>query len=136
MFGNVWFYTCPACSEQAPDLTDLTFTLIILGYIYVSSPCLLCCCICMCLPVIIVVMLYLQPQQHPASEAAINKLQPMIFDDSEQENKECVICFVAFNENEEILQLKCGENHTFHPECLKKWLRINNACPICRSTID
>ncbi|OMJ90058.1 hypothetical protein SteCoe_7637 [Stentor coeruleus] len=136
IFGNVWFYTCPACSEQAPDLTDATLVLIILGYIYVSLPCLTCCCICMCLPVIIGVMIYLQPRQHPASEAAINKLQTIQFFDFEEENKECTICFCAYKENEEILKLKCDENHTFHPECLKKWLRINNACPICRSAID
>jgi E3 ubiquitin-protein ligase RNF38/44 len=28
-------------------------------------------------------------------------------------------------------ELKCG--HYFHAGCIKKWLQVKNACPVCKS---
>ena len=82
-------------------------------------------------------MIYANPNgQSPASEDAINKLYMIKHNSIENPYcKECVICFQVYNENEEIIKLNCDERHVYHAECLKKWLRINNTCPICRKPI-
>ena len=134
--GNVWYYSCENCYEDSPNLTILSFVLIVLGYVYFCIPCVLCCCICMCLPVLIIMMIYAQPRgQNPASEEVISRLESVPYKSSEGGNKECVICFAQFEEDEEIIQLSCDVRHSFHPNCLKRWLRINSTCPICRKTI-
>ena len=53
-------------------------------------------------------------------------------------NKElsCPICIETIHLNETIVTSKC--NHTFHNECLKKWLTdssVNNNCPSCRTDL-
>ncbi|KAJ9551440.1 hypothetical protein OSB04_015485 [Centaurea solstitialis] len=44
----------------------------------------------------------------------------------------CVICQMEFEEQEKIGVLDCC--HDYHSECIKKWLMVKNACPICKST--
>lgn len=46
---------------------------------------------------------------------------------------ECIICYENFDENNEILIFKC--KHYFHRECIIKWLKKNNNCPICQDII-
>ena len=31
--------------------------------------------------------------------------------------------------------LNCESKHSFHRDCILKWLKTKNTCPICRSTI-
>lgn len=45
----------------------------------------------------------------------------------------CVICLVEFEENDEIIDLKCHESHKFHYPCIRSWLSKQFICPICRS---
>lgn len=47
----------------------------------------------------------------------------------------CPVCLVKFEENdkEEILLTKC--DHSFHKECLSRWLEQKENCPICRSSL-
>lgn len=42
----------------------------------------------------------------------------------------CCICLDDFRLGDEISALSC--EHSFHPECIKSWLRLTNSCPICR----
>lgn len=98
-------------------------------------PCLFCCCACLCLPVLIIALMYANPGQHPASEDQISKLKVASYS-AEHVNKECVICFAAFELNDEIIPLNCDVRHSFHSACLKRWLRINNTCPICRKPLE
>lgn len=111
--------------------------MIVIGYLYFCIPCILCCCLCMCLPVLIVFMIYAQPNgQSPATDTAIERLRHFKY--SAEENlqcKECVICMQSFAEGEDMICLDCDNRHAFHAECLKRWLRINNTCPICRQVI-
>ena len=44
----------------------------------------------------------------------------------------CSICLSKIYKQK--IKLKC--NHSYHKECLKKWLKYNNSCPICRLEID
>ena len=34
------------------------------------------------------------------------------------------------------MTLPCQPNHTFHKDCILRWSRIKNSCPICRSEIN
>ncbi|EYU23096.1 hypothetical protein MIMGU_mgv1a024255mg, partial [Erythranthe guttata] len=49
------------------------------------------------------------------------------------EQEVCVICQDdLFGEHENIIAtLDCG--HVYHVECIKKWLRSKNECPICKA---
>ena len=44
--------------------------------------------------------------------------------------KECTICIDNYKIGNIVRQLKCS--HTFHQECIDKWLVHNNMCPNCR----
>ena len=45
----------------------------------------------------------------------------------------CSICLDNLNNSNPIHELdEC--KHKFHSSCLITWLRINNGCPMCRST--
>lgn len=39
-------------------------------------------------------------------------------------------CSICLHKNTNPFQLNC--KHSFHKECIEKWLNINNSCPICR----
>ena len=43
----------------------------------------------------------------------------------------CAICYNDLGNGTE--KLRC--NHTFHTMCIHQWLRKNNTCPLCRSSI-
>ncbi|OQR70664.1 TRAF-interacting protein-like [Tropilaelaps mercedesae] len=43
---------------------------------------------------------------------------------------QCVICTDHFDGASDIASVPCG--HTFHDECLSRWLKANPTCPTCR----
>ncbi|KAL4195342.1 hypothetical protein AMTRI_Chr05g64160 [Amborella trichopoda] len=46
----------------------------------------------------------------------------------------CVICLDGFMENDIVKELPpCS--HTFHRQCINKWFKTNNYCPICRRSL-
>lgn len=49
-----------------------------------------------------------------------------------EEAEACIICQVEYEEDEIIGTLKCG--HSYHGECIKRWLLEKNLCPICKKT--
>ena len=62
------------------------------------------------------------------------KPNPHIF--SKNKLLSCPICIESIHLNKIIVTSKC--NHTFHNECLKKWLTdssVNNNCPSCRTDL-
>lgn len=46
----------------------------------------------------------------------------------------CSICLDQFSRKESVVLLPC-DNHFFHKECIKGWLKVNNKCPECRQLI-
>lgn len=72
----------------------------------------------------------------PAPILIISHLPAKIIDDEMFEilqtssSSSCCICLDDFRLGDEISTLSC--EHTFHPECIKSWLRLTNSCPICR----
>ncbi|KAL5710101.1 hypothetical protein ACHQM5_020707 [Ranunculus cassubicifolius] len=53
---------------------------------------------------------------------------------SQGEEAQCSICLSAFQDQEKVKILP-GCNHTYHPECVDKWLLTQSNCPLCRSSI-
>ena len=47
---------------------------------------------------------------------------------------QCCICSDLFDDDTTISALQCG--HTFHEECIKKWLKTSNTCPSCRDAVE
>ena len=43
----------------------------------------------------------------------------------------CAICLE--NTDEDCYTVVCCKNNKFHFECLDKWFKIKNTCPLCRS---
>ena len=52
---------------------------------------------------------------------------------SSNESNNCSICLEDFKINDEYIKLNC--NHIFHYDCINKWFKHSNLCPICRSKI-
>lgn len=51
-----------------------------------------------------------------------------------QPSVECAVCLSEFLEGEIVRKLKC--KHTFHKDCLDKWLQQYLAtCPLCRAKV-
>ena len=49
----------------------------------------------------------------------------------------CAICFVDYQAEDIVTQLKCDKRHYFHTECLESWIKKgNNICPFCRAPIE
>ena len=51
-----------------------------------------------------------------------------------EEEHVCSICLEDFKAGCEVVLLPC-RNHTFHVECIEKWLKVNSVCPECRFTV-
>ena len=51
--------------------------------------------------------------------------------------KDCAICLIAFNEEDEVTPLLCDIRHTFHYECITTWFKsqIFQNCPTCRGKV-
>lgn len=46
-------------------------------------------------------------------------------------DSKCIICFDYLIEKEECIYLNCG--HCFCSQCLIKWYKVDNSCPICKA---
>lgn len=72
-----------------------------------------------------------------ADIADVSRLPTEKFDQSSvpsgSEEAKCCICLEQFQSGNELRRLPCL--HSFHAECVDKWLVINNACPVCRIPI-
>ena len=76
----------------------------------------------------------------PAAQTAIDKLKHFKMEkkyckkDDKDPNKlefpECSICLMEVKEGDDTILLPCG--HMFHDNCVTKWLKIHNTCPLCR----
>ena len=54
----------------------------------------------------------------------------IIYKNKQNDNfKECIICLEDMKYNEKLILVKCS--HIYHKECLEKWIKKNNVCPLC-----
>ena len=66
-------------------------------------------------------------QTYPISKIHdINKLA--------EDKKRCSICLENFKNGDDSIILPCI--HIFHSECIKKWMKNNGICPICKFKIN
>ncbi|KAH3758978.1 hypothetical protein Pelo_9195 [Pelomyxa schiedti] len=77
-----------------------------------------------------------QPQgAPPATEKAIEELTSIRATKEQiEQHEECSICKDEYEEGAELLQLHC--KHSYHPDCIKHWLKMHNTCPVCRSPVS
>ena len=48
-----------------------------------------------------------------------------------QKNKNCIICFCEFKNEDELMILPCM--HFFHENCINKWILKEKNCPFCKT---
>jgi len=118
------------------QINNLVYVYVIIGWIWLLNPLIICIAGCLCLPVLILLlMIFRKPQQQPATQNEINNLPVRPYTSDIPGNKECAICMGDYQEGEMILQLECSPLHHFHEQCIKDWLKINGQCPTCRARV-
>ena len=45
----------------------------------------------------------------------------------------CAVCLENFQEGDSVRVLRC--RHTFHTECVDRWLAVNRLCPLCKQEV-
>ncbi|CAG9334216.1 unnamed protein product [Blepharisma stoltei] len=132
--GNVWFYSCDDCWDDAVELTTLSLIYIIFGYLHFCWPVLFCCCLCLCIPVLILgLAVFGRGSQTPATKEMLEKLVAEEYDPSKHTgDRTCAICSEEFQISDKVCALPCDGRHIFHENCIKNWLKVNAICPLCR----
>ncbi|CAN6456635.1 unnamed protein product [Victoria cruziana] len=78
------------------------------------------------------------PQTSGVEVELVNSLPLIVFmsrDDSSIVGSECAVCLARFKDSDFLHLLpKC--KHTFHVQCIDKWLEGHSSCPICRQNVD
>lgn len=71
----------------------------------------------------------------PATDDVLSALRVSIVSSSDTVvDSECTICQDMIEAKHEIVSLTACDHH-FHKECLLRWLRLQNWCPVCRHII-
>ncbi|KAK3160411.1 hypothetical protein QOZ80_1BG0059100 [Eleusine coracana subsp. coracana] len=50
---------------------------------------------------------------------------------NDEDDGTCVVCLEDYKDKDLLGTLKC--NHEFHADCIKKWLKVKNSCPVCKA---
>lgn len=53
-------------------------------------------------------------------------------DEDESDDIKCIICIDTVDDSD-MKYVRCG--HSFHRICCNNWLKVNNACPVCRTVV-
>ena len=48
---------------------------------------------------------------------------------------ECPICRDEFDVGSRVIKMPCARTHVFHRDCVATWLRKDDSCPLCRSSL-
>lgn len=66
-----------------------------------------------------------------ASASLVEKLQ-IRTGPPEGSTEPCGVCLAPFDDEDEVATVPCAAKHTFHKECISKWLLdCKNSCPLC-----
>jgi len=132
----LYYYYPPPCVEADTSVRNLMLFYIASGYIYIGMPIFFVVGTCLCLPFVMFwAYLFDKGNKTPVTNKLINKLPVTTFRDDLPGSNECSICIVEYRLEDKIIQLKCSPMHHFHADCLKKWLKINGQCPVCRYSV-
>ena len=67
----------------------------------------------------------------PATKSSIEALEKVTLQQDELDSvAACVICTQEFEAGLEVTCMPCS--HVYHEECIVKWLKRSNVCPLCR----
>ncbi|KAE8669369.1 RING-H2 finger protein ATL66 [Hibiscus syriacus] len=66
--------------------------------------------------------------------AVINALPVTMFSVEEATQSECCICLGVFEDGEKVKVLPPCK-HSYHPECVDRWLSTESSCPLCRASL-
>jgi len=76
-----------------------------------------------------------RPGNPPAAQKAIDELTLISIEQKHLDaNDDCAICKDEYSLNEKVVQLPC--QHFFHSECIVRWLKMHNQCPVCRFEVE
>ncbi|URD74045.1 zinc finger, C3HC4 type, domain containing protein [Musa troglodytarum] len=69
---------------------------------------------------------------------SLRKIKHSVFDASARHlateiERKCSICQEEYEANDETGRLECG--HGYHMYCIKQWLLLKNACPVCKAPV-
>ncbi|KAK9072075.1 hypothetical protein SSX86_008507 [Deinandra increscens subsp. villosa] len=158
--GNVWIFGGHSSSSDAPNLYRLCIVFLTFSCIGYAMPLILCTTICCCLPCIISVLGFREDlaQNRGATTESINSLPTYKYKKNKKTNDKetnsdaceggvlaagtekeriisgedavCCICLAKYVNDDEVRELPCS--HFFHTDCVDKWLKINNSCPLCK----
>src|SRR3990170_1670334 len=51
-----------------------------------------------------------------------------------QEVQDCIICLEPLVSTQPLIALGC--KHKFHKDCIMKWLKQSQICPLCKRVVD
>ncbi|CAH9099688.1 unnamed protein product [Cuscuta europaea] len=160
--GNVWIFGGHSSYSEAPNMYRLCIVFLTFSCIGYAMPFILCATICCCLPCIISILGFREDlsQNRGATPESINSLPTYKFKVKKNKSKDnagaaieggviaagtvkerlisgedavCCICLAKYVNNEELRELPCS--HFFHKDCVDKWLKINNTCPLCKAEV-
>ena len=130
--GNIWLWSCHDCFSAAPVLSSVVFSYLLCAYIILSVPVLTFLASCVCAPCLLLVAISLLNSSFLAkSEGIIANLHVTTGNSGEK----CAICVKEMGIEDRVINVGCASSHTFHENCIKRWLRLKMSCPICRSAL-
>eukprot|EP00397_Hematodinium_sp_SG-2012_P010426 GEMP01010541.1.p1 GENE.GEMP01010541.1~~GEMP01010541.1.p1 ORF type:complete len:309 (+),score=13.37 GEMP01010541.1:92-928(+) len=155
LFGLIWWFQGAQWLWSLETCNTMVYWLMVTFFgiqtIFLLIPCVLLMLILLCLPLALWLLPYLVPQnpnQLATSEEAIEKISkyawnsaahfenlvnPMM--DNDIDVRMCSICLMDFEDGQEVMEMPCDKSHLFHADCVARWLRTSQNCPLCRSNI-
>lgn len=65
--------------------------------------------------------------------ASEEEIQNLPRSENEDPEMECAVCMSSVDVGVETVNLRCG--HSFHQNCIARWLRRSSTCPNCRTRV-
>jgi len=135
MIGHGFYYFSETnYFENAAAITDLVFLYLYCGYFYLA------CSILMAVLNQSYINFFTFSQSSLTRKASIKPIAPQVpvklYTNDMAGPTECYICLTSYNNGDKIGELPCNSKHYFHRNCVNKWLKINNACPVCRKAVN
>jgi len=71
----------------------------------------------------------------PCSQSVIDSISTVVVNEEHiKSESDCSVCQDKFSVGEKVKCLPC--RHMFHKDCIEPWLKLHNACPVCRKALD
>ncbi|CAO2145563.1 unnamed protein product [Urochloa humidicola] len=74
-----------------------------------------------------------RPRVAASSDAVLGLQEARAGDAGSRTPAECAVCLQDFVAEDALRAMPCS--HTFHQDCIFRWLRVNHVCPLCRHAL-